>query len=152
MAKRILIFLLINFFALYLGGVFTGSGVTSEWYQSLYKAPWTPPGWVFGFAWTLIMISFSIYMALLFRYEKKRNRVITLFSLQWILNVLWSVLFFYFKEPLLGMLDILVLTIIIGFFLVRYKKDMNFMSLWILPYFTWLLLATSLNGYILLFN
>ena len=152
MIKRILIFLLINFFALYLGGVFTGSGVTSEWYESLNKAPWTPPGWMFGFAWTLIMICFSIYMAWLFKVENNRNRLIALFSLQWILNVLWSMLFFYFESPLLGMLDILCLTALIGYFLYSYRGNMYLMSLWILPYFVWLLLAASLNGYILLYN
>jgi len=39
MAIRIIIFLLINFGALALGGLFTGKGVPSDWYQELNKAP-----------------------------------------------------------------------------------------------------------------
>jgi tryptophan-rich sensory protein len=41
-----LTFLLLNFAALAVGGLFTGNGVSSEWHQNLDKAPWTPPGWV----------------------------------------------------------------------------------------------------------
>lgn len=44
------LFLLLNFAGLAIGGLFTGNAVSSEWYQNLAKAPWTPPGWVFGAA------------------------------------------------------------------------------------------------------
>ena len=55
-------FLIINFGGLAIGQVWTGDGVTSEWYTSLNQAPWTPPGWVFGLAWTSIAITFSLLM------------------------------------------------------------------------------------------
>ena len=64
MILRTIIFLLINFAGLFIGGLFTGEGVPSDWYQNLNKAPWTPPGWVFGFAWTTIMICFSLFKCL----------------------------------------------------------------------------------------
>lgn len=152
MIKQIIIFLILNFLALSLGSVFTSSGVSSEWYQALIKAPWSPPGWMFGVAWTSIMICFSIYMAALFQSQKIKKVILSLYALQWALNVLWSLFFFYFNNILLGILDILALTFLIGFFLFRYRKNLNLMSLWILPYLIWLLLATSLNGYILVFN
>ena len=59
MILRTTIFLIINFTALAFGGLFTSEGVPSEWYLSLLKAPWTPPGWVFGFAWSIIMICYA---------------------------------------------------------------------------------------------
>ena len=46
MIIQLIIFLLLNFGALALGGLFTGSGVSSDWYNGLNKAPWTPPGWM----------------------------------------------------------------------------------------------------------
>ena len=46
---KIIGFLFLNFGALALGGLFAGSGAGSNWYAELNKAPWTPPGWVFGF-------------------------------------------------------------------------------------------------------
>ena len=68
---RFLLFIILNFTALALGSLFTNKGVSSQWYLELNKAPWTPEGWVFGFAWTTIMISFAIYMAFLVGKDKE---------------------------------------------------------------------------------
>ena len=44
MVYRLILFLIINFGALAVGGFFTGKGASSDWYSSLAKAPWAPPG------------------------------------------------------------------------------------------------------------
>lgn len=152
MIYRLILFLLINFGALAIGGFFTGKGVPSEWYASLNKAPWTPPGWMFGAAWTIIMICFSFYMAQLWPVAKNKNLLIALFSLQWILNVLWNPAFFYYQNVLIGLIIITILTILMAVFLINYWSDLKLISLLVLPYFVWLLIATSLNGYIYLKN
>ena len=51
-----LIFLTANFGALGIGTILMNEGPTSNWYTSLNQAPWTPSGWVFGAAWTTIML------------------------------------------------------------------------------------------------
>lgn len=152
MIKKVILFLVLNFAALAIGGLFTNSGVTSDWYQDILKAPWTPPGWVFGAAWTNIMIAFAVYMAYLLEASKDYQKVIMLFSIQWVLNVLWNPIFFYYHAVLAGFVVISLLTILIGYFLVHYYKDLKFKSLYILPYFVWLLIAASLNAYILIMN
>lgn len=152
MIKRIILFLILNFSALAIGGLFTGSGVSSDWYQNLNKAPWTPPGWVFGAAWTLIMISFAIYMAYLFKPQSDRKKIIALFSIQWILNISWNPTFFYLQEILFGMISISLLTILIAYFFYSFRKQLSIKSLLLAPYLVWLIIATSLNGYILFFN
>ena len=98
MIQRLLLFLLINFAALGIGGLFTGDGVSSEWYANLNKAPWTPPGWVFGFAWTTIMLCYAVYMALLWPSTDDKVFLVSLFSAQFLLNVLWNPVFFYFQQ------------------------------------------------------
>jgi tryptophan-rich sensory protein len=148
MILRLIVFLAINFGALAIGGIFTGSGVPSDWYQNLNKAPWTPPGWMFGFAWTTIMICFSVYMAYLWQYQEKRNLVIMLFVIQWILNIAWSMVFFKFQLVLLGLIVILALTFLIALFFFRYLDILKYWSVLILPYFIWLLIASSLNMFI----
>ncbi|MBI9054875.1 MAG: tryptophan-rich sensory protein [Bacteroidales bacterium] len=152
MYLRLIIFLVINFTALGIGSIFTGSGVPSEWYQSLNKAPWTPPGWVFGAAWTTIMICFSIFMAFAWRKTPNQNLFISLFVLQIILNVLWSLVFFKFHFTLAGIVIIIALTVSIGYFLFAYVHQLKLISLLVLPYFLWLIIATSLNMYILFKN
>lgn len=152
MIYRLIIFLIINLGALSLGSIFTNQGVPSEWYINLAKAPWTPPGWMFGFAWTTIMICFSIYMAYLWSYKVHKPLLIRLFIFQWILNAGWSPTFFYYHNILAGLFIIVGLTLLIGFFLFYYFSELKLKSILILPYAIWLLIATSLNAYILMYN
>lgn len=152
MYYRLIIFLVINFAALGLGGLFTGQGVPSEWYQSLDKAPWTPPGWVFGAAWTSIMICFAFYMTSAWESVGNRNLLIGLFVLQWVLNVMWNPVFFKYHAVLAGLIVISSLFFLVGYFLFGYLSDLKVKSLLILPYFIWLGIASSLNAYIYLKN
>lgn len=152
MALKLFIFLILNFLALAIGGFFTGSGVSSEWYQTMNQAPWTPPGWVFGFAWTSIMILFSFYMASVYQIQKDKKGVLLLYALQWILNVSWNPIFFYFKLTGIGLILITLLLFIITVFLTNYYFEMGKKSWLLVPYFVWLLIATSLNAYILIYN
>jgi len=152
MVLRVVIFLAINFAALGLGGFFTGKGVPSDWYQDLNKAPWTPPGWMFGTAWSLIMICFSIYMAYLWENLNSYKVLVMVFSIQWILNVSWNPAFFYFHNAILGLIIIIGLTLVVTYFLTQYWESLQYKSLLIAPYFIWLLIATSLNAYIVIKN
>jgi benzodiazapine receptor len=152
MVLRVIILLAINFTALGVGGFFTGKGVPSDWYQNLNKAPWTPPGWMFGAAWSLIMICFSIYMAYLWKALDNYKMVILLFTVQWILNVSWNPAFFYYHKAILGLILIVSLTMVVIFFLANYWSLLRVKSLLVAPYFIWLLIATSLNAYIILNN
>lgn len=152
MVLRVIIFLVINFAALGLGGFFTGKAVTADWYLNLNKAPWTPPGWIFGAAWTLIMICFSVYMAYLWDSIKQSKLLMLLFIVQWMLNVGWNPAFFYFHQTILGLVIIIALTILITYILFNFWSNMHLKTLLIAPYFIWLLIATSLNAYIVLKN
>ncbi len=152
MLKRIIIFLIINFMGLGIGSMFTSDGVASDWYTTLNQAPWTPPGWVFGAAWTTIMICFAVYMAYAWDTSKEKKPIIVLFAIQWILNMLWNPIFFHFHQVSLGLITIVSLTIMIGYLLFRYSSFLKLKSLLIMPYLVWLLIATSLNAYILFYN
>ena len=152
MLYRLIIFLLLNFSALAIGSFFTGYGVPSDWYSQLNKAPWEPPGWVFGAAWSTIMICFAIYTSFLWEIYKNRKKIMLLFGLQWLLNVGWSPVFFYYNNIILGLIVIGCLTFLVGYILYLYSDDLRVKSILILPYLTWLLIATSLNGYIFFNN
>lgn len=152
MLSRLFVFLLLNFVALGIGGLFTGKGVPSEWYVSLNKAPWTPPGWVFGAAWTTIMICFSFYMAYLWPITSNKGLLIALYAVQWVLNVGWNPVFFHFHQVAAALAIIIGLTLLVGFILFFFWKDLGARSVLLLPYVIWLLIATSLNWYVLLNN
>lgn len=149
--KLFLVFLIINLGALGLGVLLMGTGPTSDWYTSMNQAPWTPPNWVFGAAWTFIMIFFSLYMAFLYL-KNPAQKVIILFIIQFLLNVAWNFVFFNQHLIVIGLIVIVALTIIITQLLLSYLKTMKIKSLLIVPYFIWICIATSLNLYILLNN
>jgi len=152
MLFRIIIFLVLNFAALGLGGLFPSTGVASDWYVNLNKAPWTPPGWVFGAAWSTIMICFALYMAYAWEKESNKKLLIGLFSVQWVLNISWNPVFFKFHAMLMALILITSLTALVAYFLFSYWPQMKSKSILILPYFLWLLIATSLNAYALIYN
>ena len=145
------VFLLLNFGALLLGNLLMNNGATSEWYISLNKAPWSPAGWVFGAAWTSVMIFFSVYMAFLYQNLKTRS-VVFLYSLHLMLNIPWNYIFMNKHMILLGLIDISLLTVLMFYLLFAYKNLLNNMRFFALPYCLWLLLATSLNIYVVIYN
>ena len=143
----LIVFLIINFGSLGVGRFLMGNGAKSEWYLSLNKAPWTPPGWVFGVAWSVIMICFSIYMTQLYTIDKSAQ-VIILFLVQVLLNVGWNFTFFNQRKVVVGLVIITLLTLLMIYFLFEFYSQLQVISLLIAPYVLWLIIATSLNYYI----
>ncbi|GAA4301062.1 TspO/MBR family protein [Aestuariibaculum suncheonense] len=149
--KYFLGFLIVNYGALALGAWLMQNGPQSEWYLNLNKAPWTPPGWVFGTAWSMIMLCFSVYMAFLWPSDSSK-KVKSLFTVQFLLNVGWNFVFFNQHMAGLGLLVILLLTAVVCVFQYDYRKVLGLKSLLITPYMLWLFIANSLNLYIWLYN
>lgn len=142
---------LLNFSALAFGSLLMNQGPSTNWYISLNKAPWTPPGWVFGFAWTLVMGSYVFYMSRLTRKEATRT-VGVLFSAQWLLNVFWNDVFFDNKWPMAALGVLFALTLVIFVFVIKFRRVLKWHSLFAVPYLLWLCIALSLNAYIVFNN
>ena len=152
---RLIIFLILNFGALALGALFMGgSPADNEWYISLNKAPWTPPGWVFGAAWTTIMITYSVYMSrIVYRADPSSlTRIYILYTLQWVLNVIWNPVFFYFHLTTLGVFVIIMLIIVLLVVEIFYSTKNTVNLLLLIPYVLWLFVALSLNLYAAMMN
>jgi tryptophan-rich sensory protein len=147
----IILFLILNFGGLAIGSWLMGEGPSSNWYLNLNKAPWTPPGWVFGAAWTLIMICFSLYLAYFFKAEIN-NFKIGLFVVLWLLNVSWNYIFFNQYQILTALVVIIALTLIILFLSLFYISEFKYKQLLLAPYAIWLIIACSLNAYAYFYN
>lgn len=124
-----------------------------DWYPLLAHSPLSPPGWLFPVAWTLLYTLMGISVGLLAGIRSLYAMVLyVLFVIQFILNIMWTFFFFYLRSPLLGFMDIILLDMFallytVGAFVV-YKP-----SAWLfIPYIAWLIFATYLNGYIMLYN
>ena len=149
--KLMLLFLAVNFGGLAIGSWLMNNGPLSNWYTNLQQAPWTPPGFVFGIAWTLIMICFSMYLGKLFTEDNtSKNR--TIFLIQFVLNVSWNFIFFNQHLVLFALINILLLTSLIFVYFFKLSSAVNNYKYLLLPYMLWLCIATSLNLYILVHN
>lgn len=139
-------------FAGIIGSIFTASSVTN-WYVTLEKPDFTPPGWIFAPIWVIMYFLMGISLYLLWISKTKDNRkAFTVFAVQLILNASWSFLFFGLKSPLYGLIDILfLLTAIILTILFLYKISVLATAL-LVPYLVWVVFATVLNYNILLLN
>ena len=149
--KLTLLFLAVNFGGLAIGSWLMNNGPLSNWYTNLQQAPWTPPGFVFGIAWTLIMVCFSIYLGKLFTEDNtSKNR--SIFLIQFVLNVSWNFIFFNQHLILFALINILLLTSLIFVYFFKLSSAVNNYKYLLLPYMLWLCIAISLNLYILVHN
>lgn len=150
--KIFIICLLIVFILLGgIGSLFTSPNTSTEWYQNI-KPSITPPNWVFPIVWNIlfILISFSLYFAWTnSKNKKQKNKIILVFGINFILNILWSVLFFGLKLTTLAFIEIILLwfSIIAMIFVTR---KINKISSWLLiPYLLWVGFAGIINGFII---
>lgn len=123
------------------------------WYPLLNKPALTPPNLVFPIAWSIIYLcmGISLGMILLSKSEKK-DLLFRIFVIQLFLNFAWSILFFYYRSPLLGFIDILLLDIVVTWYTIKSYPTNKISSILFLPYLLWIYFATYLNGYILINN
>lgn len=125
-------------------GSLASSGATDPWYISLNKAPLNPPGFVFGIVWPILYFLMFVVATREYEFIKK------LFYIQLLFNLAWSWLFFYFQLPLISFIDIIIL-IVINLSILKNLKMSTSLALY-LPYIIWLIFASYLNLYIVIYN
>lgn len=129
------------------------SDAINNWYPYLNKPASTPPDIVFPIAWNLIYLCIGISVGLIILSDiPRRTALIRLFAIQLVFNFLWSILFFYFRSPLWGLIDILILDILVTVYFFRSYPVKKASALLFVPYLLWIYFATYLNGYILMHN
>lgn len=137
-------------FAVGLLSSYVQASAIEEWYPTLVKSPVNPPNMAFPIAWSIIYLLVGLSIG--FMLVRGDMSVVRLWILQLVVNFLWSVLFFAMRNPLLGLIDILILDVLVFTYIV-YAAGRRKLSAWLFaPYFVWILFATYLNGYIYLHN
>ena len=137
-----------------IGSIFTIPAI-STWYASLNKPSLTPPNWVFGPIWTtlFLLMGISAYLVWQLGWKKKQvKHAFYFFGFQFAANILWSILFFGQKSPLLGLVDIIILWVLILITMLKFYKVNKVAGYLFLPYLLWVTLATYLNFSVFLLN
>ncbi len=130
-----------------LGSVFTLSALP-DWYATLNRPSFAPPNGVFAPVWTALYVLMGIALALVWRRTDHPDTPAALraFAIQWLLNVLWSVLFFGLRSPGLGLIEILGLWAAIVLTIVRFARVSRPAAACLAPYLAWVSFAVVLNA------
>lgn len=124
-----------------------------NWYPTLIKPALTPPNIVFPIAWSIIYLCMGTSIGLIFNSTFERRRFfIKAFLFQLFFNFTWSICFFYLENPLIGFINIILLDIFVINYTFKSYPVNKASSMLFVPYVIWLLFATYLNGYIMIYN
>ena len=133
----------------YLSSIVTRDGIIT-WYPTLVKPVFNPPNWIFAPVWSLLYIMIGVAGGMIWnRIETDKERVTSAFKIfiaQLALNALWSYLFFGLHNPLLALIEIIILWILIFETYNQFVKIDKVAGKLMLPYLAWVSFATILNG------
>jgi benzodiazapine receptor len=136
------------------GGIAT-AGSVGDWYEGLDRAPWNPPGWVFGPAWTVLYVLMAVAAWLVAREgldDQAVRTALLLYGAQLALNLGWSLVFFGLRRPGLALAVILALLVAIAATAVAFH-GISSTAAWLLaPYLAWVAFAATLNAWIAFAN
>jgi len=125
-----------------------------EWYASLAKPSWNPPGYLFGPVWTALYILMGLAAWLVWREVglSGGRAALGLFVFQLALNALWSYLFFGIHQPGLAFIEIVVLWLAILATTITFWRITATAGVLLLPYLFWVGFASVLNLKLWLMN
>jgi benzodiazapine receptor len=133
----------------YLSSIVTRDSVDT-WYTTINKPSFNPPDWVFAPVWSTLYVMMGVAAGLVWgRIEIQRETVrkgLTFFWIQLGLNALWSYLFFGLHNPLLALIEIVILWLMIYETFVQFNKVYKLSAYLLLPYLAWVTFATVLNA------
>jgi tryptophan-rich sensory protein len=133
----------------YFSGIVTRSAIIT-WYPTLVKPNFNPPNWIFAPVWSMLYIMMGIAAGLVWdRMESNTEivkRALVFFAVQLALNALWSYLFFGLMNPMLALLEIVILWLMIYETYVQFGKINKIAGYLFIPYLLWVSFAMVLNA------
>ena len=128
--------------------------MNAGWYALADKAPWTPPGWIFGAAWLVLYAAMAVAAWLVWRQlHFPRGAAFKLYGGLLLLNLTWPLMFFGLY-PMMGAAALWLALFLIGahavvatFTVLCFGPISRTAGLLMLPYVSWLVFSASLNVY-----
>ncbi len=148
LATKIIILIIVCLSIGFLGSLVTQTGMTS-WYSTIEKPSFNPPNWLFGPVWTVLYICIAVAGGLIWD-EIDTNplvkKALLFFAVQLVLNSLWSFLFFGLQNPLLALIEIVLLLLVIYETYLLFSKINKIAGYLFIPYLFWVSFAMVLNA------
>ena len=142
----------VSFLIAAVGGSLT---ILDSWYYSLVQPSWKPPDFLFGPIWTTIfsLLAISAYLCWTkYGLVLEARRVLLVFFLNGLLNILWSYLYFFCQRPDWSLFEVVFLWLSILLLISRTQKLSNIASVLLTPYLAWVSLASLLNYQTVMLN
>jgi translocator protein len=143
MSLSLFVFFGLTFLAAMSGGVFK----PGEWYDSLRKPSWQPPGWAFPAVWSVLYIMIATAGWRVWEAGSGPLLVVAmaLFGLQLSLNAAWSFIFMGLKRMDLAFYECVALWAAVAATLVVFWRIDMVAGLLFVPYLVWVTIAAYLN-------
>ncbi|WP_291284839.1 TspO/MBR family protein [Flavobacterium sp.] len=120
------------------------------WYPTLIKPVFNPPNWIFMPVWTLLYILMAVAAGLVWDKIKEQKETVKIalgfFLIQLTLNAIWSYLFFELKNPMLALIEIVLLWLMIYETYLKFIKINKIAGYLLIPYMAWVAFAGVLNA------
>jgi tryptophan-rich sensory protein len=142
---------LIIFIVLCLGAGALGAIATTPeiegWYRTIDKPVWNPPDWIFGPVWTTLYVLMAVAAWLVWRPAGFGAAALplTLFAVQLLLNIAWSLIFFGLHQPGWAFAELVLLWLAIAATTAVFFRCSQLAGCLMLPYLAWVSFAAVLN-------
>ena len=133
----------------YLSSLVTRDSVLT-WFPTVNKPFFNPPSWVFAPVWTMLYIAMGVAAGLVWAQIITQpatvKKALLFFAIQLLLNAGWSYIFFGLHNPLLALVEIVLLWLFIFETYKQFKAINKIAGYLFIPYLAWVSFATLLNG------
>lgn len=127
-----------------------------EVYSGLTKPVFAPPSFVFPIVWTIlyVMMGIAAYKVYILKYDGiDVSSALFVYSIQLLLNFLWTFIFFGFRLYGIAFIELIILVFFVLLTIKRfYDKAGKESALLMVPYLIWLVYAGVLNFYVWMLN
>ena len=131
----------------------SGKASFRVWYDRVQKAPWNPPTWLFGPAWTMLYGLMGVASYVVFQSGSPyRTFALTVYMVQLFVNYSWSPLFFGLRKFRAALWILMLLWVLIICTMYLFFKVAAITALMLTPYICWVTFAFTLNWYIVQYN
>ena len=125
-----------------------------EFYETVNKPSFAPPGTVFPIVWTILFLLMGVSAYLVWVEEKShlRSQALWIYGAQLVVNFCWPLLFFQVRAFLPAFVWLLALIILVAVMIGLFRRVKPAAGWLQVPYLLWLLFAGALNLGVWLLN
>lgn len=149
--RSLLVFGAVTALAAWLGSLATAEIVDGEWFQTLEKPSFYPPDALFGIVWAGLYVLVAVAGWLAWR-NGGGLRSLVPWTVQILLNLGWSVVFFGLQRPGWGLVVVIALLATATWTAVAMARASRWATILFVPYILWIGFATILNATIVAMN